>query len=359
MDLVLFSTYCVDIFNYFQILEISDNFQYYQNKSLMSTEQTPSVIYPTFHPPQNQNPNQPYIIYVPQIVNPQQQIDGQPQPQPIYCQPQQVYSQIQQPLMAQQPYVNIQGDAQQYAYVPVVHIPKIIKEASIQEKHNLALKSTGLLLFTSLVSLVLMIISNSSAEFRRFQYDPFSKRFYAPFYIFIAVLVLTIIHTFMNFQKVRKNHADVISFLIFTTSFAFIWQGAFSSGFTQYYWNYYYFYQDFFTLCLIYGVGQACVTFIGILAYIKTEKKELNYQDATFKIVIPNLGYTLAMFGYKVDDTFLIISFICSVVAGFYYIFVLKNFLSKGFKDLKTNEYKIASILIFGQMLVPFYNQDD
>ncbi|KAM3128898.1 hypothetical protein pb186bvf_019033 [Paramecium bursaria] len=291
----------------------------------MSTEQTPSNIYPTFHPPQNQNPNQPYIIYVPQIVYPNQQADEQPQ---VQTQPQQIYSQMQQPLIAQQPYINIQGDAQQYGYVPVEHEHKIIKDSSVKDKHNLAFKATGLLFITSLVSLVLLIILNCTYKLRREQYEFYYRQFYFPFYSFLAIFVSIVIHTFKNIQKVRNGRADLISYVIFTISFALICQGAFPSGFTRYYSSYDYYY---FTLWTMYALGQACITLAGILQYIKTEKNELNHQESAFRIVFPNLVYTIILFAYNIDNTFVLISFICSIVFGFYYIFVLKSFLSKGY----------------------------
>ena len=95
---------------------------------------------------------------------------------------------------------------------------------------------------------------------------------------------------------------------------------------------------DSFGVWIMYGLGQACVTYGGILACILKEKKELNYLgnfnlnlESSFIITISNLTYTLILDGYEIDRAFLIIAFILSIIGGLYYIFILKNFISNGY----------------------------
>ena len=96
---------------------------------------------------------------------------------------------------------------------------------------------------------------------------------------------------------------------------------------------------DAFGVWIMYGLGQACVTYGGIIVCIIKEKKKLKYLgnykyiiiESAVIITISNLIYTLILNLYDIDRTFLKIAFILSIVGGLYYIFILKNFQCKGY----------------------------
>ena len=74
--------------------------------------------------------------------------------------------------------------------------------------------------------------------------------------------------------------------MIFTISFALLWLGAFPSGFTKYYSSCDLYIQ---TLWTINAFMQAIVTFVAIIYYIRTEKKELNNQGPKFGVHINSI----------------------------------------------------------------------
>ena len=95
-------------------------------------------------------------------------------------------------------------------YRKLVHENKLIQEASIQDKHNLAFKATRLLLVTILVSLVLNILSNCNYTLRRYQYNSYSEGSYFPFYFFFVMFSSSIFDSFINFEKYRKVFLRII-----------------------------------------------------------------------------------------------------------------------------------------------------
>ncbi|KAM3140219.1 hypothetical protein pb186bvf_007772 [Paramecium bursaria] len=311
-------------------------------------------------------------MYVPQLVIPQSnpQANNYPQSQGYT---QQVNYNLNQVYPQQTNQVQIQGNQYQqdnyYQQQNVSHINHItlnhqnIKNSQPLEQGDLRIKITFLLLLTNMIGLTMTIIANNCVEFVRFLWNPMQKRFEVTFFIFLSAEILSVLAVFLYLKTPSKEPIfNKAIYAIFSLCNGFIFSGAFATSYRQApYYDYHMTRLDY-GQNIVYCLGYVCILFASILVILKKSPSICNFKQIALYIIVPNLIYTIIVpYLYEQNMkyvTFYVIFYVFTSAFGFYYVYILIKYTIKGYKNIRTDEETISSVILVGLLIVPCYKFD-